>query len=808
MRLRSAVKLSILDSNAFTHSTLTAPVTRWMKMQRRFAKTPKRDPVVTPPCQCDHVFEDGIPPRPRCQTVSGSVVAVATHVAHATPDHAAMLPLPPAHFDAYAVAEFGRSMTSIISPPSESLAAFARKSVKRGVCVDAAAEFLKHAAAWFSASKIGRGAAGSNLKMHAASAVLIGLFVSCIVFPNMPVVTGSYGFAICNADLHPAVMPPWSSPALFLLPDSTFLTNDPRCVDVPRYFTQNGMMSSAESFSTAPNILLSNAVPSNRVMTFLSPPVTPHPDAFVGGNPPPLLSAQPNELRHASNPSTKSFVPNDVFGAIFILVAAVRHAMHVMRRCSANKPSRHTSSGKAHRSVAVSAISVFLCCASCLHGAAAADIVISVDPTTGQNVPTCGQTPPCRTIEYAVQTRRATSVLLSEGIFNETSIYVDSIAPLFSVSGSRNNSIFDCGGRGPAFIIANTSVAISGIIFQNCVNFIANGTGGAISAHSNSVVAVTNCAFYNNTAQTGGAIGAISSALTVTSSLFESNTATCPSASVACSAWGGAIGAVETASVIITNSAFNRNAVNLELTGVRDSASSAAGGGGCVSVMYNGDVSNSRVAVDGNVFQSCVVRMSGSSNPQNGSAGVQYGNAYGGAVSVYYGLRAASLLQVRNVASSFTNNLCRNSAISAGFGVGGNVYGGCLSINAGAWSLNASGASSVGSLSVDDMRANVSSNRLEDCGAFISMNELAVGRNVYGGGVSVAIGAYSYSADSINTFSGLTSVSNSSYTISSNTLTSCTASSSTSSFDDDRSSYSFGANAYGGGISVAVGAYS
>jgi hypothetical protein len=179
MRLRAAVKMSILDSNAFTHSTCTAPVTRWMKMQRRFAKTPKRDPVVTPPC--DRVFEDDVPPRLRCQTVSGSVVAVATHVAHATPDHAAMLPLP------HAVAEFGRSMTSIISPPSESLAAFARKSVKRGVCVDAAAEFLKHAAAWFSASKIGRGAAGSNLKMHAASAVLIGLFVSCIVFPNMPV---------------------------------------------------------------------------------------------------------------------------------------------------------------------------------------------------------------------------------------------------------------------------------------------------------------------------------------------------------------------------------------------------------------------------------------------------------------------------------------------------------------------------------------------------------------------------------------------------------------------------------------------
>ena len=90
MRLRTAVKMSVLDSNTFTHSTFTAPVTRWMNLQRRFAKTPERDPVVTPPCQCDHVFEGDIPPRSRYKTVSGSVVAVASHVAHATPDHAAM----------------------------------------------------------------------------------------------------------------------------------------------------------------------------------------------------------------------------------------------------------------------------------------------------------------------------------------------------------------------------------------------------------------------------------------------------------------------------------------------------------------------------------------------------------------------------------------------------------------------------------------------------------------------------------------------------------------------------------------------
>ncbi len=118
MRLRAAFKMSILESNAFTHSTFTAPVTFSMKMQRHCAKTPEPVPVglATPP-SCDDVFEGDIPLRSRCKTVSGSVVAVAAHAAYATPDNAAMLPLPPAHFDANAVAEFRRSLTSIMSPP-------------------------------------------------------------------------------------------------------------------------------------------------------------------------------------------------------------------------------------------------------------------------------------------------------------------------------------------------------------------------------------------------------------------------------------------------------------------------------------------------------------------------------------------------------------------------------------------------------------------------------------------------------------------------------------------------------------------
>ncbi len=587
--------------------------------------------------------------------------------------------------------------------------------------------------------------------------------------------------------------------------------NDPRCVTWPYHYIQSVTMSFEESCSAVPNMLLSNAAQIFRAVAFHSHLAPPHPCAFIGGKALPLLSVQPNELRHALNFSTSTFVSNLVFfGAICILVVtAVCRAMHVMRRFRASKLSHHTSFRRLHRSIFVSAITAFLFCASCIHSVAAADTAVVVDPSKGQDVSDCGLSDlaPCLTIHYALRTRRATSVLLSEGTFNEIGIYVESIAPFFSVYGLRNSTVFDCGHRGPAFIIANTSVTIAGVTFQNCVNLNASGTGGAISAHSNSVITVTNCAFYSNTAQTGGAIGAISSTLFVTSSLFENNTATCPNASAACAAWGGAIGAVEAPSVIIKNNNFNRNAVNLELNGVTDRAKSAAAGGGCVSVLYNADVTDSRVTMDGNTFHSCSVRIMSGSRTSTETLGVQYGNAYGGAVSVYYGLRAASSLQVRNVASLFTNNICRSSVITSSVGAGGSVYGGCLSVNAGAWSVIASGSSSVGSLYVENMRTNVSGNRLENCGAF-SFFLGSNGANVYGGGVSVAVGAYSYGRGGSSSVSGNTTVSSSSYTISSNTLTNCTASSTTTSSPSSSTSISSGANVYGGGISVAVGAYS
>jgi hypothetical protein len=520
------------------------------------------------------------------------------------------------------------------------------------------------------------------------------------------------------------------------------------------------------------------------------------PDEFIAKKSLTLPSSRLLKFMSGTNPGA---VPNLVVGAIFIFAAAsLRLAMHGLR-CLELKISRLHFAGLV--------TSAFVCF-SCLDIVAAADIAVSVDPSKGQDIPVCSLSPPCQTISYALHTRQAVSLRLSEGTFNETSIYVDSIAHLLSISGSRDNTVFDCGGKGPAFVIANTSISIVGVAFRNCVNVNASsGNGGAISAVS-SAVAVTNCAFYNNTAQTGGAIGAVSSTLTVKSSLFESNTATCSNISTACSAWGGAIGAVDAPSVTITNNNFSHNTVTLELVGVRGSATSAAAGGGCVSILYNSDVSESRVSMDKNVFQSCSVQMFGTMSMLKEPSGVQYGNAYGGAVSLYYGFRSASSLQVYDTFSSFTNNICQSASIVASVGIGGNVYGGCLSVYAGTWKVTATGTSFLGHVTVGRMFMSIVGNSLVNSRASCSSSSpfSSNGANSYGGGISIAVGAYIYGRG-FSIFTGNTIFNNNSFTISGNMLTNCGASSSSSSSSPQLDSLSNGLNSYGGGISFSVGTY-
>jgi len=499
----------------------------------------------------------------------------------------------------------------------------------------------------------------------------------------------------------------------------------------------------------------------------------------------------------------------------FLFVVAVS-CVSFLRYSARIQLGRYASSRKTHPTVVLSLFSFILLCAACLNGVSA-DVSVTVNPSTGVDSSLCSTTSPCRTIAYAIQSRNATVVFLSAGTFVESSVTINGSTPFVNITGSRGSTVFDCSlsaSSGPVFTIANTSIAISGITFQNCANFnVLSGVGGAVSA-SGSIVTVSDCTFFNNIARTGGAIGLTSGSLAVSSCLFQNNTATCPNAAstmTACSAWGGAIGTFETASVSLLGNTFSSNAVNLVLNNVISATSQAVGGGGCISVLYNLNVSRSRVTIDGNAFQNCLVQMSGFNNKSLSSQGsvlnwgIQFGNLYGGAVSLYYGLSAMASLDVHDVTSAFTNNQCQGSGIIGSVGVAGNAYGGCLSVYAGAWSVTTQGSSSIGDVSVSGMIATISGNRIVNCSAAVNSQSATYSGNIYGGGMSLVVGAYSYSSasssSSSSSVSGSTTVGNTSYIITSNTLTSCSASSVSS-------GGSFGENVYGGGLLLAVGAYS
>ena len=403
-----------------------------------------------------------------------------------------------------------------------------------------------------------------------------------------------------------------------------------------------------------------------------------------------------------------------------------------------------------------------LLCAFCPQVVKGADVSVIVNPSSGIDSSSCNSDPPCKTIAYAIRSRNANKLYLAAASFQEPTVIINSSSLFVSIIGSNDGSsstVFDCTRRpssGPAFSIFNTAVSLSGITFQNCANFDGlKGIGGAVSA-SGSSVTVSNCTFFNNSAQIGGAIGVASSSLVVSDCDFENNTATCPNAAstaTACSAWGGAIGTEESPSVSILGNRFNSNSVNLVLSGVTSPTSKAVGGGGCISVMHNGNVSESRIAIDGNALESCSVQMIGF-NDRSTLTGIQFGNTYGGAVSLYYGLKAVDSLVVQNATSAFVNNRCRSSGVTSSAGVAGNAYGGCLSVYVGAWSVSAQGDSRVGSLTVSSMETNISGNTITNCSARRT-GVGALGANVYGGGISVAVGAYSWTELVVAAYSSL-----------------------------------------------------
>jgi hypothetical protein len=261
---------------------------------------------------------------------------------------------------------------------------------------------------------------------------------------------------------------------------------------------------------------------------------------------------------------------------------------------------------------------------------------VVVDPQVGSDTASCGASPPCKTIAYAL-TKVNTGVAgisLSAGFYNESTVDINGVASLV-ISGAPSATVFDCSNRsGAAFVINNSIVAFTGISFQNCHNL--NSNGGALSAISSSV-AVLQCSFTNCSAASGGAMSVAGPGrdlfLTIHNSSFSGNSAvgglfSCPSdANQACSIWGGAVAAFEMLNVTISGCRMVANTAR----GVVPHASkqhslfsNAVAGGGCVSLLFSGNASGSTLHATNNTFDACEVHVSDSVYVGNGTVAFVY----------------------------------------------------------------------------------------------------------------------------------------------------------------------------------------
>jgi hypothetical protein len=254
--------------------------------------------------------------------------------------------------------------------------------------------------------------------------------------------------------------------------------------------------------------------------------------------------------------------------------------------------------------------------------AASAATVVSVDPMNGSDSLGCGLAPPCKSISFALQAWNVSAlrVNLTAGIFNESTVNISSFESLH-INGVPSATFFDCSTRipasGAAFDVWNSTIAISGVTFQNCLN--PSSDGGAVSARGSSVH-VSKSVFINCSAASGGAISATGTGLAlflrVENSSFSGNSAngglsSCPRDILQpCSSWGGAIAALEIFDVSISGCTMWANnarafvpPASLQQTASRN----ALAGGGCVSVLFFGNSSGSSVRIVGNTFQHCSV---------------------------------------------------------------------------------------------------------------------------------------------------------------------------------------------------------
>jgi hypothetical protein len=204
------------------------------------------------------------------------------------------------------------------------------------------------------------------------------------------------------------------------------------------------------------------------------------------------------------------------------------------------------------------------------------------------------------------------------------------------------------------------------------------------------------------------------------------------------------------------------------------------------------------------------------------SCSCQGGGSIISSISNVSGSTAVSNTSYTIASNTLTN--CSAASVTAGGGgsSGANDYGGAMSLVVGAYSYSLSGGGSSisssssssisGSTAVSNTSYTIASNTLNNCSALsvTAGGGGSSGANAYGGGMSLAVGAYSYSLSSggsvsssisISSVSGSTAVSNTSYTIASNTLTNCSASS-------QNEATSNGANCFGGAVAVVYGASS
>jgi hypothetical protein len=298
---------------------------------------------------------------------------------------------------------------------------------------------------------------------------------------------------------------------------------------------------------------------------------------------------------------------------------------------TAHKKMKHKSSAVAQTLFLYVPVLAWACFASALPYTAAAAAstsvnMLSINPMTGDDSQ-CGASSVnrtfCKTIARAVALNAASVLALDAGIYSEPTIHIRNVESLVIV-GVPNATVFDCSRRpasaGAAFSIVDSAVTIRGVTFQSCSNL--DSTGGAVVSSGSSLV-VSHCSFVNCSAASGGAMSVTGPGsdlfLDVHNSSFISNFALggligCPEDAVLpCSTWGGAIAAFAMFNVAISGCTMMSNSARalVPSTSLQYKKSrNAVAGGGCMSLLFPGNASGSRVFISGNTFQLCTVIIS------------------------------------------------------------------------------------------------------------------------------------------------------------------------------------------------------